>query len=102
MPRIDESPGTMDAALAHRCGEIDFVHLSNILDWLSAEQAARTLELAHDALRPGGHVIIRHLNSMLDIPALAPRFEWLAELGRELHARDRSFFYRSIYVARRM
>jgi S-adenosylmethionine-diacylglycerol 3-amino-3-carboxypropyl transferase len=81
MPRIAESLGTMDSALSRCRGEFDFVHLSNILDWLSSEQAARTLELAHDAFRPGGHVIIRQLNSTLDIPSLAPRFDWLAESG---------------------
>lgn len=101
MPRIEESLGTMDSALLHRRGEFDFVHLSNILDWLSPEQAARTLELAHDALRMEGYVIIRQLNSTLDIPVLAPRFEWLTELGRDLHARDRSFFYRRIHIGRR-
>lgn len=101
MPRIEERPGTMDSALQHCGGGIDFVHLSNILDWLAPEQAARTLELAHDALRPGGQVIIRQLNSTLDIPALAPRLEWLPEQGREMHSRDRSFFYRLIHRGRR-
>jgi S-adenosylmethionine-diacylglycerol 3-amino-3-carboxypropyl transferase len=101
MPRIVESVGTMDSALADCPGEFDFVHLSNILDWLSSEQAARTLQLSHQALRPGGYVIIRQLNSTLAIPAIGPQLEWLPELANDLHARDRSFFYRLIHVGRR-
>ena len=55
----------------------DFIHLSNILDWLSPEEARKTLGLAWRALRPGGRVIIRQLNSTLEIPAAEPRFTWL-------------------------
>jgi S-adenosylmethionine-diacylglycerol 3-amino-3-carboxypropyl transferase len=91
----------VDSALANTAGGVSFIHLSNVLDWLSPEQAAATLELAREALVPGGYVLIRQLNSTLDIPALGPQLQWLAELGRELHARDRSFFYRFIHVGRR-
>jgi S-adenosylmethionine-diacylglycerol 3-amino-3-carboxypropyl transferase len=101
MPRIFESLGTIDSALDSCVDEFDFVHLSNVLDWLSPEQATRTLKRAARALRRGGHVVIRQLNSTLAIPALAPQLEWLPEAAAELHARDRSFFYRLLHVGRR-
>jgi S-adenosylmethionine-diacylglycerol 3-amino-3-carboxypropyl transferase len=75
----------------------DFVHLSNILDWLPASLAAETLEHAAAALRAGGCVLVRQLNSSLDIPALGPQFHWETEAARELHRRDRSFFYRALH-----
>ena len=57
-----------DGSAPPRTGSYDFVHLSNILDWLSPEEARATLDVAHAALRPGGWVLIRQLNSTLDIP----------------------------------
>lgn len=72
--------------------EFDLVHLSNILDWLSPEEATRTLRAASQALRPGGKVSVRQLNSTLDIPALG-EFRW-----SQVHEPDRSYFYRALYV----
>ncbi len=80
---------------------MDFVHLSNILDWLSPEEACETLTAAHLTLRPGGFVLIRQLNSSLDIPSLFPSLKWHAEDGRRLQLSDRSFFYPEILLASR-
>ena len=80
----------------------DIVHLSNILDWLSAAEAQETLELAWSALRPGGQVIVRQLNSMLDIPCSCPRFIWHEDKSAALLRQDRSFFYRGIFVGKRV
>ena len=91
----------MDEALATMTGQAHVVHLSNILDWLSHEEAARTLELARQALRPGGRVIIRQLNSSLDIPALGQGFVWETAEADMLHRQDRSFFYRALHLGRR-
>ena len=74
-------------------GSIDFVHLSNILDWLSPEDAAATLSAAHRALKSGGFVLIRQLNSSLEIPSLFPALRWHQEEGDRLQRMDRSFFY---------
>jgi S-adenosylmethionine-diacylglycerol 3-amino-3-carboxypropyl transferase len=79
----------------------DLVHLSNILDWLSPDEATACLKGAARVLRKGGRVLIRQLNSSLDIPALASGFQWDAALGASLHARDRSFFYSAIHVGRK-
>jgi S-adenosylmethionine-diacylglycerol 3-amino-3-carboxypropyl transferase len=91
----------MTEALWRARGEYDFVHLSNILDWLNPEQARVTLDLAHAALRPGGWTLIRQLNSTLDIPASGPGFSWRAEEALALHARDRSYFYRALHLGRK-
>ncbi len=80
----------------------DFVHLSNILDWLSPEAAGETHALAWRALRPGGVVIVRQLNSSLDIPPLGPRFGWQRGLASLWHGRDRSFFYRALHIGRKL
>lgn len=80
---------------------MDFIHLSNILDWLSPEEARETLAAAHRALRPGGFVLIRQLNSSLDIPTLFPALAWHVEDGRRLQLADRSFFYTEILLASR-
>jgi S-adenosylmethionine-diacylglycerol 3-amino-3-carboxypropyl transferase len=102
MPEVTWEVATMDDALrAAVPASFDFVHLSNILDWLTPEKARLTLDLAWAALRPGGLTLIRQLNSTLDIPALCLRFEWLADDANALHARDRSFFYRALHLGRR-
>jgi S-adenosylmethionine-diacylglycerol 3-amino-3-carboxypropyl transferase len=91
----------MAEALEAAPASFDFVHLSNILDWLSPEKARATLELAWRALRHGGRTLIRQLNSVLDIPSLGPMFHWLTPEANDLHARDRSFFYRALHLGRK-
>lgn len=101
MPDIVMSIGMFEDVLIAFRGEFDFVHLSNILDWLSPDQARRTLELTRAALRPGGYAFIRQLNSALDLPELAPAFDWLVDEAQRLHAHDRSFFYRRLHLGRK-
>ncbi len=77
---------------------VDLVHLSNILDWLSPVQAEATLASASRVLKPGGRVVIRQLNSTLDIPAIPSALDWDLELGTRLESIDRSFFYPGIFI----
>ncbi|WP_157507032.1 DUF3419 family protein [Gemmata obscuriglobus] len=98
-PEITWRQAMMADALRESPGAFDVVHLSNILDWLSPEEATATLDVAANALRPGGWVVIRQLNSTLDIPASGPMFAW--DDTAELHARDRSFFYRALHIGRK-
>lgn len=100
LPEVTLSKGFMTDVLAKERG-YDFVHLSNILDWLTPEQGRATLDLAAQALVPGGWTLIRQLNSTLDIPALGKQFEWLSDQARALHAKDRSFFYRALHLGRK-
>jgi S-adenosylmethionine-diacylglycerol 3-amino-3-carboxypropyl transferase len=101
MPQVTWSVRFMAEALEAAPGSFDFVHLSNILDWLSPEKAQATLELSWRALRPGGWTLIRQLNSVLDIPSRGPMFHWLTPQANHLHARDRSFFYRALHLGRK-
>lgn len=86
--------------LARLHDEVDVVHLSNILDWSTAQRASDVLAAARRALRAGGWVIVRQLNSPLDLPALGPGLRWLDGPSRSLHAADRSFLYRRLWVGR--
>lgn len=77
---------------------LDFVHLSNTLDWLSEDAASNLLQQAGRVLRPGGTVIIRQLNSSIDIRALPNDIAWDGALSRAMLIRDRSFFYRNLHI----
>jgi S-adenosylmethionine-diacylglycerol 3-amino-3-carboxypropyl transferase len=101
LPSVTWAVGPMVEALAASPETFDVVHLSNILDWLSPQAAQATLDLARTALRPGGWVIIRQLNSTLDIPDLGEGFHWRSEVSERLRDGDRSFFYRAIHVGKR-
>lgn len=101
MPEIIWAIGDMASVLKQQKNEVNFVHLSNILDWLSPDEARSILDLTWKALRPGGCAFIRQLNSNLDIPTLGTAFKWENELAQNLHKRDRSFFYRKLHLGRK-
>jgi S-adenosylmethionine-diacylglycerol 3-amino-3-carboxypropyl transferase len=101
LPEVSGSVTGMAEALRTAPNAFDLVHLSNILDWLTPAEASAALALAWEALRPGGCVLIRQLNSVLDIPSLGPRFDWQTGRAEALHARDRSFFYRALHLGRK-
>jgi S-adenosylmethionine-diacylglycerol 3-amino-3-carboxypropyl transferase len=98
LPEITWQTTVMTEALQQSPGGYDFVHLSNILDWLSLAEAQTTLDLAHAALRPGGRVLIRQLNSTLDIASVGQGFAWQTDEAQALHGRDRSYFYRALHL----
>jgi len=101
LPEVSWTVTTMAEALPGYSDEFDFIHLSNILDWLTPDEARATLELAWKALRPRGWTLIRQLNSSLEIQKLGGRFEWQSGAARRLHGRDRSFFYRRLHLGRK-
>lgn len=99
LPEISYSNATMDGVLQALTKEsYDLIHLSNILDWIKPTEAMRVLGNTYRCLSPGGLVIIRQLNSRLDIPGIPSGFRWLRDLSDQLHQSDRSFFYRSLHV----
>jgi S-adenosylmethionine-diacylglycerol 3-amino-3-carboxypropyl transferase len=100
-PKVEWTVTSMADALPQFSEDFDFIHLSNILDWLAPEEARATLDLTWNALRPGGWTILRQLNSDLDFQTLSERFAWQEESAQELHDRDRSFFYRRLYLGRK-
>jgi S-adenosylmethionine-diacylglycerol 3-amino-3-carboxypropyl transferase len=81
----------------------DLVHLSNILDWLDEPTAMNTLQAAWECARSGAWIVVRQLNSTLDIRALGARigWKWDIPLSNALLAADRSFFYRELHVGRK-
>ncbi len=101
LPEICWTCSDMLSVLRSRPGMYDYVHLSNILDWLSAEEGRELLEFAGAVLRPGGYTLVRQLNSTLDVPALGSAFDWDADIAGSWHKQDRSFFYRALHWGRR-
>ena len=101
MPEIRWTVTSMAEALYDQHETYDFIHVSNILDWLTPEDARSTLDLVWQALRPNGWTLIRQLNSSLDIRGLGMRFEWQDKSADALHNRDRSFFYRQLHLGRK-
>jgi S-adenosylmethionine-diacylglycerol 3-amino-3-carboxypropyl transferase len=77
---------------------VDWLQLSNILDWLGPQPAGQLLQACHRVLKPGGQVLVRQLNSCLDIPALPAGLHWDLEAGAAMEADDRSFFYPQLHV----
>lgn len=88
----------VDVLQTFTSASVDLVHLSNILDWLSPDQANETLRCAFRVLKPGGRLILRQLNSTLCIPELDALLSWDLSLGNRMAENDRSFFYPAIYV----
>lgn len=78
----------------------DFIHLSNILDWLPLKEARRTLSEAGRVLRDQGLLVVRQLNSALSVPDMGPKLEWQPRLSESLLKTDKSFFYQALHVAR--
>ena len=101
LPEIAFTNTSMEQALESAKEPCDFIHLSNILDWLSPKAAARTLQLAAQALKPGGRIFIRQLNSASEVRRAGTMFEWLDEESEALHKKDRSFFYRALHLGRK-
>ncbi|MCY4143583.1 MAG: DUF3419 family protein [Gammaproteobacteria bacterium] len=100
-PSIQSHVCSIEDFLQNSDGYFDYIHLSNVLDWLSTEDAGNLLQLTWERLVHGGYTLIRQLNSNLDIPSLADSFTWLTEDAEALHRIDRSFFYRKVHLARK-
>jgi S-adenosylmethionine-diacylglycerol 3-amino-3-carboxypropyl transferase len=98
MPSLSFFQGDMLSVLSESRYKYDIIHLSNICDWLEREEARNLLVECYSRLNPGGMVLIRQLNSTLNIPSLLTKFDWQTKLSEELLSKDRSFFYRSIHV----
>ena len=110
-PRFLEAPavpqrlrlieGTLEAIPDLR--PYDFLDLSNIFDWMDASEVARTLARVREESVPGSIVMWRQLNNAQDLERLlAPVFRFDAREQETLAKRDRSLFYATIHVGRRI
>jgi len=99
-PAIEVFAGGMLAALEGRQREFDLVHLSNIMDWLEPDARSALLAAASRALKPGGFVLIRRLNSDFDTTALQCGIEWLETRAGRMAASDRSAIYSGLHLGR--
>ena len=98
---IEYRQSAMAQALTESSNDFDFIHLSNILDWLSIGEARALLEVAAAKLKKGGWLIIRQLNSNLPITELCDSITWQPDIAAKLHQEDRSFFYQKLHIARK-
>lgn len=99
LPSIDYRHNYMNEVLEQsEPDRYHVIHLSNIIDWLSPQEVEKILQLAHRALKPGGVVVIRQLNSNVDIIKLGKDFEWDLKTSQDLLYNDRSFFYRNFFI----
>ncbi len=99
LPEITYVHGFMNDALqASKPERYHVIHLSNIIDWLTPKEAQETLSLAYNALKPGGIITIRQLNSTIDITSLNSDLVWDTKTSKEFLDNDRSFFYRNFFI----
>lgn len=96
---VDFSQGMMlDKLKSTKSESYEFIHLSNILDWLSEEEAGEVLYQTFRCLKKGGKCIIRQLNSSLNIEGQCKEIIWNRQWSEQLTEKDRSFFYRKVLV----
>lgn len=93
---------TLQNYLAEVDVNFDYIHLSNVLDWLSEDEARSLLELTWNRLNPTGYTLIRQLNSDLPIRTLGDYFTWLDEESETLHRADQSYFYRGVHCGQKL
>lgn len=98
MPEMRYSHSSMLETLKKSSDFYQFIHLSNILDWLDEKQASDLLQCAYRRLTKGGCIFIRQLNSKLNIPQICKELEWDDVYARKLLKEDRSFFYPKLHV----
>jgi len=78
----------------------DLVSLSNLPDWMSEDELAELSAVLTERLRPGARILLRQLNSALDLEAaLGPAFSFDRERAAALLRDDRSLFYSRLHLA---
>jgi S-adenosylmethionine-diacylglycerol 3-amino-3-carboxypropyl transferase len=81
----------------------DFVGLSNIFDWSSEAEIKKLVMKLRRELKPGALVVYRQLNNSKNFRSyFGSEFDWLKREAERLHKMDRSLFYSSIQIARKV
>lgn len=93
---------TISGALEFEPQAYDFIHLSNALDWLNPREASAMLRAVANKLSSGGMLILRQLNSTLEIPSLiGDEIQWQVYEGTDYLHQDRSFFYKRLLLGKK-
>ncbi len=88
-----------DALEAEKATPIDRYNLSDIFEYMSAENYERLLTALADRGRRGGRLAYWNMLVPRSRPqSLAGRLEPCTELAQRLHAQDKAFFYNAFIV----
>jgi S-adenosylmethionine-diacylglycerol 3-amino-3-carboxypropyl transferase len=100
LDRLEWHGESVESFLARCQGRVyDRFNLSDIFEYMSASEYERLLERLVRAGSPGGRLAYWNLLVERRRPdCLAERVRPLDDLARELHARDKAFFYRALVV----
>lgn len=78
---------------------VDAFNLSNVFEYMSEDEFARTYERLIGCARSGARLLYWNMMVPRSVPpSLAARVLPMADLGEELHARDKAFFYSRVVV----
>ena len=90
-----------DLRAVENLAEHDLISLSNIFDWMSADQVQETATLLSKRCPAGTTLIWRQLGHERDISTFFSEWSFDKKLATDLLANDRSLFYCQFYVATR-
>lgn len=92
--------GSMQNFLAVTVHKQHFINLSNITDWLDPDEVLYLLQLCYKTLHSNGIVLVRQLNSTIDIPKCAKKAQFTCESISSIlpDFNESSAIYTNIYV----
>lgn len=83
--------------------EFDLLSFSNIFDWMDTSDVGHLARKIGDEAKSGAYLVYRQLNNDKDLhPLFGKGFRFDKDLALKLHALDRSLFYSSLHVARKV
>lgn len=81
----------------------DFVGLSNIFDWSSSSEIRKLTSKLKKEMKPGSVLLYRQLNNQKNFePLFGSEFNWDKKTAHHYLKADRSLFYSSIHIARKI
>lgn len=87
------------AAIQHVPGDFDGFNLSDVFEYMSPAEHAATYAVLVGHARPGSRLVYWNMLAPRGIPeALMGRVTPHDALARELHARDRAWFYSALHI----
>lgn len=100
LDRLEWHELTLEAFLERDAGaRVDKFNLSDIFEYMSAENTAALLARLADASRPGGRLAYWNMLAPRSRPeALAHRLRPRTDVAAELFAQDKAFFYSALVV----